>query len=137
VGSVANDSHRPVSVQVMPIRRSDYDLEVRTGGSSWAWVVEAAGSVDLLTASELADHLGAALAERTALIVVDLRRVGFLAAAGMRVLASADRRARAQGMTLLVVAGTHAVRRALTVVGLTPTPRVCSAPEHETVHSGL
>lgn len=91
--------------------------DIHNSGS--ARVVEATGSVDLLTASELAADLRAALAEKTTLIVVDLRQVDFLATAGMSVLAAADRRARAQGMTLLVMASTHAVGRALAIIGLT------------------
>jgi anti-sigma B factor antagonist len=69
----------------------------------------------------LADHLRAALAEPTALIVVDLRRVDFLATAGLSVLMAADQRARAQDVTLRVVTSTHAVSRALTGIGLAPT----------------
>lgn len=123
MGSVAQDSHDAVPV------RSRYDLMVATGGSSALRVVEAAGSVDLLTVSELAEHLSAALAEETALIVVvDLRRVDFLAAAGLRVLVAADQLARAQDTTLRVLAGTHAVGRALSVTGLDRTLKV---------HSGL
>jgi anti-sigma B factor antagonist len=62
------------------------------------------------------------LAEETALVVVvDLRRVEFLAAAGLRVLMAAEQRARAQDTTLRVLAGTHAVGRALSVTGLDRT----------------
>jgi anti-sigma B factor antagonist len=119
VGSVAQDSHDAVPV------RSRYGLTVATGGSSKVRVVEAAGSVDLLTAAELAAHLSTALAEETTLIVVvDLRRVDFLAAAGLRVLMAADRRARAQDTTLRVLVGTHAVSRALSVTGLDQTLKV-------------
>jgi anti-anti-sigma factor len=88
-------------------------------------VVEAAGSVDLRTAPELAGHLSAAVADGTALIVVvDLRRVDILAAAGLSVLVAADQGAHAQGITLRVVASTHAVCRALRITGLDQTLRV-------------
>lgn len=128
MGSVtqASPSPSPVPARVIPPRRPEYDLTVATEGSSWVRVVAAAGPVDQRTAAELADHLCAALAEETLLVVVDLRRVDFLAAAGLSVLVAADQRARAQGTTLRVVAGTHAVARALTVIGLTPTLRVYS-----------
>jgi len=125
VVSVAQDSPSPVPVRV-PARQSAYDLVVTTGGSSRTWVVEAVGSVDLFTASHLADHLRAALAEQAALIVVDLRRVDFLATAGLIVLTAAAQRARAQGVTLRVVASTRAVSRALAVIGPASTLNVCS-----------
>jgi anti-anti-sigma factor len=119
VGSVAQDIHDAVPV------RSRYDLTVATGGSSEVRVVEAAGSVDLRTVAELAEYLDAALADDTAsIVVVDLRRVDFLAAAGLRVLMAADRRARAQNTTLRVRADTHAVSRALRVTGLDQTLKV-------------
>jgi anti-sigma B factor antagonist len=125
VGSPAQDVQSQVPLRVVPTRRSEHGLVVATRGSPWVRVVQAAGSVDLLTAPELADHLSAALADGTPLIVVvDLRQVDFLAAAGLSVLVAADSQARARDITLRVVATTHAVRRALRITGLDQTLRV-------------
>jgi anti-anti-sigma factor len=85
-------------------------------------VVEVAGSVDLLTAPGLAEQLTVALADGTPLVVVvDLRQVDFLAAAGLSVLVAADWHARQQHTTLRLVVATHAVRRVLSVTGLDQT----------------
>jgi len=125
VGSVVQDIHSHVPVGVVPTRRPEYDPVVATRGSPWVRVVEAVGSIDMLTAPELADHLSACLADGTPLIVVvDLRQVDFLTAAGLSVLVEADSRARAQDITLRVVASTYAVCRALSVTGLDQSLRV-------------
>jgi anti-sigma B factor antagonist len=115
---------------VVSTGRSEYSLVVATRGSPGVRVVEVAGSVDLRTAPELADQLFVALAEGTPLIVVvDLRQVDFFGAAGLSVLVAVDQRARAQQVALRVVAGTHAVCRALRVTGLDQTLMVYSALE--------
>jgi anti-sigma B factor antagonist len=93
-------------------------------------VVEAAGSIDMLTAPELAGHLAVVLAEGIpVIVVVDLRRVDFLGAAGLSVLVEADSRARAQDITLRVVASTHAVCRVLSITGLDQALSVYAALE--------
>jgi anti-sigma B factor antagonist len=130
VGSVAQDMHSHVPLRAVPTRRSEYSLVVATRGSPWVRVVEAVGSIDMCTASVLADHLFVALAEGIpVIVVVDLRRVDFLGAAGLSVLVAVDQRARAQQITLRVVAGTHAVCRALGVTGLDQTLNVYAALE--------
>jgi anti-sigma B factor antagonist len=129
VGSAVQDRHSPVPL-VASTRRSEYSLVVATRGSPWVRVVEAVGSIDMHTAPELADHLSACLADGTPLIVVvDLRQVDFLAAAGLSVLVESDSRARAQDITLRVVATTHAVCRALSITGLDQTLRMYSKLE--------
>jgi anti-sigma B factor antagonist len=130
VGSLAQGIHTQGPFQVVSARRSGYSLVVATRGSPWMRVVEAAGSVDLLSAPELAYHLSVALDEGTpSIVVVDLRQVDFFGAAGLSVLVAADERARAQQIPLRVVASTHAVCRALSVTGLDQTLMVYSALE--------
>jgi anti-sigma B factor antagonist len=130
VGSVAQDMHSSVPLRVVSTCRSEYSLVVATRGSPWVRVVEAVGSIDLYTASELADQLFVALAEGIpVIVVVDLRRVDFLGAAGLSVLIAMDQRARVRQITLRVVAGTHAVCRALSVTGLDQTLNIYAALE--------
>jgi anti-sigma B factor antagonist len=133
VGSFAQDVLSPTrsvpAPRVQPTRRSEYGLVVATRGSPHVRVVEVAGSVDLLTAPELAEHLAGALADGPPLVVVDLRRVDFLAAAGLSVLVAADGQARQQQASLRLVVTTHAVRRALSVTGLDQTLVVYSVLE--------
>jgi anti-sigma B factor antagonist len=128
VRSVAQDLHSQMPLRVVPTRRSEYSLVVATRGSPWVRVVEAAGSIDLLTTPKLAEHLSIALAEGIpVIVVVDLRQIDFIGAAGLSVLVAADQRARAQQITLRVVASTHAVRRILSVTGLDQTLSVYAA----------
>jgi anti-sigma B factor antagonist len=130
VGSVAQDRHSHIPVPVVPTRRSEYSLVVATRGSPWVRVVEVAGSIDLHTAPELAEHLSVALAEGIpVIVVVDLRQVDFLGTAGLSVLVAADQRARARQITLRVVASTRAVCRALSITGLDQTLTVYPALE--------
>lgn len=130
MGSVAQDMHSPIPLLVVPTRRSEYSLVVATRGSPWVRVVEAAGSIDLLSAPEFADHLSTALAEGIpVIVVVDLRQVDFLGAAGLSVLVAADQRARAQQITLRVVASTRPVCRALSITGLDQALMVYSTLE--------
>ena len=130
MGSVAQDIHSPIPLRVVPTRRSEYSLVVSTRGSPCVRVVEAAGSIDMLTAPELAGHLSTALAEGIpVIVVVDLRQVDFLGAAGLSVLVAADQRARAQQIMLRLVASTHAVRRALSITGLDQSLSVYAALE--------
>jgi anti-sigma B factor antagonist len=126
VGSLAQDTYSPThslpAPRVQPTRRSEYGLVEATRGSPLVRVVEVAGSVDLLTAPGLAEQLTVALADGTPLVVVvDLRQVDFLAAAGLSVLVAADWHARQQHTTLRLVVATHAVRRVLSVTGLDQT----------------
>jgi anti-anti-sigma factor len=130
VGSVAQDMHSHIPLLVVPTRRSEYSLVVATRGSPWVRVVEAVGSIDLRTAGVLAEHLAVALAAGIpVIVVVDLRQVDFVGAAGLSVLVAADQRARAQQITLRVVASTHAVCRALSITGLDQTLNVYAALE--------
>jgi anti-sigma B factor antagonist len=125
VGSLAQDTFVPTrslpAPRVQPTRRSEYGLVVATRGSPLVRVVAVAGAVDLLTAPELAEQLAVALADAAPLVVVDLRQVDFLAAAGLSVLVAANQRARMQHTTLRLVVTTHAVRRALNITGLDQT----------------
>ncbi|MDP8910376.1 MAG: STAS domain-containing protein, partial [Chloroflexota bacterium] len=71
------------------------------------------GEVDVATAGVLAREIQAALARNAETVVVDLSAVALFAIEGMRVLLDADRRARARGCRLVVIAGAGAARRVL------------------------
>ena len=92
-------------------------------------VVEVSGEIDLLTAPELADRLNRCQAEGTPLMVVDLRRVDFFGASGLRVLLEAHWRAQTQHTTMRVVANTPIVCRALAITGLDRTLAIYPALE--------
>jgi anti-anti-sigma factor len=79
-----------------------------------AIVVEVAGDIDLRTASRLEDALGEQLRARPGVLRLDLGRVGFVGAAGLRVLRRAHQVADATGVHLIVdPGGSRAAVRAL------------------------
>lgn len=126
MGSLAQDTSSPTqtipSPRVQPTRRTEYDPVVAPRGSPLVRVVQAGGEIDLLTAPALADHLAAALADNTPLIVVvDLQQVDFMSAAGLGVLVAAHWQARQQHTALRIVATTYPVCRVLSVTGLDRT----------------
>jgi anti-sigma B factor antagonist len=83
-------------------------------------VVTVTGTLDMLTAPELADALDAALAQQPTAIVVDLLGVDFLASAGMAVLIKTHQ--TAGGSTALgVVAAGVATARPMRLVGIDQT----------------
>jgi anti-anti-sigma factor len=75
------------------------------------------GAVDLLTAAELRQCVEENVDNGDGL-VLDLSRVDFLAAAGLTVLADADRRVLRDNLAWAVVANTRPVLRPLEVLGL-------------------
>ncbi|MEV4052235.1 STAS domain-containing protein [Amycolatopsis sp. NPDC049688] len=82
--------------------------------SADAVVVEVTGEVDLCTVARLAAVLDEHVRARPGVLRVDLGQVGFLGAAGIRVLLRAGRHAEAAGVHLVVdPGGSRAAIRAL------------------------
>jgi anti-sigma B factor antagonist len=71
------------------------------------------GQIDVATVDAFALEIGEALSRAPQELVVDLSAVGFLGSGGLGALLDADRRARARGCRMIVVAGTGVVRRLL------------------------
>ncbi len=95
--------------------------EVARFGKKWIGavaVVSAAGAIDMLTAPQFAEQIGATLRERPKAVVVDLTEVDFLASAGMQVLVAAHGDAGSQ-TRLVVVADGPATSRPLRITGIT------------------
>ncbi|GAA2998121.1 STAS domain-containing protein [Actinokineospora diospyrosa] len=81
--------------------------------------LHASGEIDMGTVSTLADALDTAQESGSAVVVVDLTEVTFLASAGLAALVAADQRARTTGGALVVVSPpAGAVHRAITVSSL-------------------
>ena len=92
-------------------------LAVQVGLQPGYAVISVAGEVDIATAPQLGHHL-AALAGSGRPVIADLDQVGFIDAAGLRVLAAAARQAAAAGGSLHVVSGRYQVRRVFALTGL-------------------
>ncbi|MEV7097392.1 STAS domain-containing protein [Amycolatopsis sp. NPDC051045] len=117
-----HDQLRAAGVDPPPTHRlpaprtpSDGGLESRIRWKSPdAVVVEVTGEVDLCTAARLAALLDEHVRARPGVLRVDLGKVWFLGAAGIRVLLRAQGRAEAAGVHLVVdPGGSRAAIRAL------------------------
>lgn len=91
----------------------------RSVGAENTTVVAVSGDLDLLTAGAFTADLVAMLHLcPTALVVLDLSRVRFLAAAGLSALMAARDTARSHGITVRLVATQRAVLRPLEITAL-------------------
>jgi anti-anti-sigma factor len=75
------------------------------------------GELDLVSAPILRDGFDRMESASVGMIVVDLRRLSFMDAAGLRVLAEADERAQRGRWSLAVVRGPRPVQRVLELTG--------------------
>ena len=87
-------------------------------------VVFVSGSVDMLTASGLADALDSALAKKPNGLIVDLSKVEFLGSAGISVLMK-TRDTIGESTPFCVVADGPATHRPLTLLGINELMCLC------------
>jgi anti-sigma B factor antagonist len=80
-----------------------------------ATVLTATGEVDMLTAPVLRQRLDEHFGADRAPIIVDLSRVEFFGSTALAVIVDTEQRARAEGRSFALVAGTRVVRRPLQV----------------------
>ena len=83
-------------------------------GAAW---IRLSGELDLTSAPQLTHRINKAIA-RARLIVIDLRQLTFIDAAGLRILTDARTRARAAERRLVLIRGTRQVDRTFTLSGL-------------------
>jgi anti-anti-sigma factor len=89
-------------------------IEQRAGGVH----VNLAGELDISTAQRLDDDLRRIEAEQPELIVLDLKRLTFMDSTGLRLVITADIRARQQQRRLVVVQGNEMVQRVMRLTRL-------------------
>ncbi|GAA3442813.1 STAS domain-containing protein [Planomonospora venezuelensis] len=87
-------------------------------GPSAPTTVHLSGEIDLHTRGALRERLLAVLRYSTSLLVLDLSEVSFCDACGLSVLVGIQRRAREQGVTLLLSAPRPHMSRILRITGL-------------------
>nr|WP_281249966.1 STAS domain-containing protein [Rhodococcus yunnanensis] len=92
-----------------------FDVAVDWRGSTV--VVSVSGELDLATAPQLSESLGLVLEKGPTGVVIDLSSVGFLASAGMSLLASTHQQL-GEGAVFAVVADGPSTGRPLALVGL-------------------
>jgi anti-anti-sigma factor len=94
-----------------------FDVTVDVEHQDSAVVLHVAGELDMLTTAKLQESITLALAERPALLVLDLARVTFLASSAMAAIVAAHQKAGEHG-SLRVVATNRETARPLEVAGL-------------------
>lgn len=87
------------------------------------------GEFDLSNAAEVEDALKDIERERPALLILDLRALTFMDSTGLRVMVSADARARDDSRRLAIVQGPEAVHRVFRITGLDDHLEIVETPE--------
>jgi anti-sigma B factor antagonist len=93
-------------------------LEVDTHEENGAVRLALSGELDISTAPRVEEELERVEPERPAVLVLDLRGLAFMDSTGLRLVVSADARAREQGRRLAIVRGPEAVQRIFRVTRL-------------------
>lgn len=76
------------------------------------------GELDLASADRVQEEIERIEHDKPERIVLDLRGLTFMDSTGLRIITSADGRARAQGRRLTIVQGPDAVRRVFAITRL-------------------
>jgi anti-sigma B factor antagonist len=97
---------------------SSSPFEVTIEQRAGAVHVKMAGELDISTAARLEDDLRRVEAERPELLVLDLTALTFMDSTGLRLLITADSRARAEGRRLALIQGSEMVQRVLRLTRL-------------------
>ena len=88
-----------------------------------------AGELDLSSATQVDELLKDLEADRPAVIVLDLRDLTFMDSTGLRVMVSADARARDHSRRLAIVQGPEAVHRVFRITGLDDHLDIVETPD--------
>jgi anti-sigma B factor antagonist len=95
---------------------SPFDLTIEQHDAAVHIVLS--GELDISTSQRLEDDLRRIESEQPAVMVIDLRELTFMDSTGLRLLISADARAREQGRRLVIVRGNAMVQRVMRLTRL-------------------
>ena len=87
------------------------------------------GEFDLANAAQVEDALKEIEQNRPDLLVLDLRELTFMDSTGLRVMVSADARARDDSRRLAIVQGPEPVHRVFRITGLDDHLEIVETPE--------
>jgi anti-anti-sigma factor len=107
------------------VTRLTYQSEVADGMTR----LVLAGEFDLSSASLIEDVLKEIEQNRPEVLVLDLRELTFMDSTGLRVMVSADARARDDSRRLAIVQGPEAVHRVFRITGLDDHLEIVETPE--------
>ena len=95
---------------------SGFELTIEEQGDTVNVVMR--GELDISTAQRLEDDLRRIEADEPAVIVLDLSQLAFMDSTGLRLLITADARARSAGRRLVLVRGNEMIQRVLRITRL-------------------
>jgi anti-sigma B factor antagonist len=95
---------------------SPFDVTITEHGS--AVHLALTGELDISTATRLEDDLRRVEADGPALLFLDLRELTFMDSTGLRILITADARARESGRRVVIVRGNEMVQRVMRLTRL-------------------
>ena len=91
--------------------------------------VKLTGDLDLSTAKRAEEAIEAAERSGSSMVVVDLRGLSFMDSTGLRVIVSADKRARRSNKRVVIVQGPAAVRRVFEITRLDERLDIVDTPD--------
>ena len=101
-------------------------LETREEGEQVRIALE--GELDLSSALTFDEEIRRAEERKPKLLVIDLSRLKFLDSTGLRLIMSAQARAKTRGHRLAIVEGTYAVQRIFRLAGVNRRLDIVPAP---------
>jgi anti-sigma B factor antagonist len=93
-------------------------FDVKTSEENGAVRLELSGELDISSSGRAEAELRRAEEAKPELIVLDLRRLAFMDSTGLRLVVSADQRAREEGRRFAIVQGPDAIRRVFEITRL-------------------
>jgi anti-sigma B factor antagonist len=102
---------------------------VETGELGDAMHVTLSGDLDLSTAKRAEEAIENAERAGRDMVVIDLRGLSFMDSTGLRVIVSADKRAKRSGKRAVIVQGPAAVRRVFEITRLDERLDIVDTPE--------
>ena len=102
---------------------------VETGQQDHATHVALRGDLDLSTAKRAEQAIEDAEKGNPELLIIDLRKLSFMDSTGLRVIVSADKRAKRAGRRTVIVQGPAAVRRVFEITRLDERLDIVNTPE--------
>jgi anti-sigma B factor antagonist len=87
------------------------------------------GELDIASAPQFEEGLEKVEANAPGILLLDLRKVEFIDSTGLRAVIAADERARSAGRRLVIIRGTPAVERVLSVTQLDERLEIVDDPE--------
>jgi anti-sigma B factor antagonist len=94
-----------------------------------ATMVSLHGELDIQNRPRVADRFDRALERKPATLVADLRGLTFMDSSGVHALLAAEARCRKQGGRFVIIRGTVAVDRVLSLLGLDRLFEIVDGPE--------